>query len=53
MTTFSDTYNTFDKIKVLGHHIMEVIGDEYSAHIELRGTKTELPSGHHTLKFLT
>lgn len=31
-----NTYNTLDKVKILGHHIMEVICDEYSTDIQLQ-----------------
>lgn len=30
--TASSTYNAFDEVEVLGHHVMEVIGDEDSTH---------------------
>lgn len=29
------THHTLDEVEVLGHHIMEVIGDEHSAHKQL------------------
>ena len=48
----SDTYNTLDKVKVLGHHIMEVVCDEHSAHIQLgrHKKKKKLPPGNCTFK---
>lgn len=33
------TYNAFDEVEVLGHHVVEVIGDEDSTHEELRENK--------------
>lgn len=30
--TANSTYNASDEVEVLGHHVMEVIGDEDSTH---------------------
>lgn len=36
---FFNTYNTFNEVKIFGHHVMEVISDEHSSNIQLNYRK--------------
>lgn len=39
-----NTYNTLNKVKVLGHHVMEIISDEHSSNVQLNYKSREHPS---------
>lgn len=32
---YYNTYNTLNEVKILGHHVMEIISDEHSSNVQL------------------
>lgn len=39
-----NTYNTLNEVKILGHHVVEVISDEHSSNVQLNYKSRECPS---------